>query len=72
VGKTSLAKEIQRRAKTRFAHLEADRLFPAMSPDTYETAVRERGLATVVLLLHRSMAVWAGGGLNIIVDGSLP
>ncbi len=71
-GKTTLAREIQRRSEMPFAHLEADRLFPSMPEDVHRAIVRDLSLETVVLLLHRSMAAWAHGGLNIIVDGSLP
>jgi chloramphenicol 3-O phosphotransferase len=71
-GKTSLAKEIQRRSEVPFVHLEADRLFPSMPEDVRRTIVLDHGSEAIVLLLHRSMAAWARRGLNIIVDGSLP
>jgi chloramphenicol 3-O phosphotransferase len=71
-GKTSLAKEIQHRSEIPFAHLEADRMFPSMPPDVHQAIIRDHGLVSLVLTLHRSMAAWASEGLNLIVDGSLP
>lgn len=71
-GKTSLAREIQRRSELPFVHLEADRIHPSIPERVRQALIRDHDADTLVLGLHRSMAAWSAAGLNILVDGSLP
>ncbi|HEY6738283.1 MAG TPA: AAA family ATPase [Actinopolymorphaceae bacterium] len=68
-GKTSLARALQSRLSTPALLLEADRVFPAV-PSHWPPEGRSH--ADLVLAFHRSIAVWAESGFDVIVDGSLP
>lgn len=68
-GKTTLAHALRDRLPSPCLHIEADRAFPNL-PEVRRGA--ELDLDHVVLTFHKSIAVWAASGFNLVVDGSLP
>ncbi|GAA2760578.1 phosphotransferase-like protein [Actinopolymorpha rutila] len=71
-GKTSLAKALQRRMAVPAILVEADRVFPDVPGQHPNWPPNGADHQSLVLTFHRSIAVWASAGLNLIVDGSLP
>lgn len=70
-GKTSLARALQSQLPFPAVHIEADRIFPRL-PEAHPGWLAEEQHDAVVLAFHRSIAAWAAGGFDLIVDGSLP
>ncbi len=71
-GKTSLAKELQRRLRVPAVLVEADRTFPDVPTGHPRWPSLGLSHSDVVLAFHRSVAAWAEAGFDVIVDGSLP
>ena len=71
-GKSSLARALQRRLAIPTVLAEADRTFPAVPSEHPGWPAQGLSGSDVVLAYHRSIAVWAECGFNLIVDGSLP
>ena len=70
-GKTSLAIAMQELSNRPLLHLEADRFAPVLRPDHPANGDPQfRRRATVAM--HEAIATFGRGGLDIIVDGSLP
>ena len=70
-GKTSLAIAMQKLSSRPLLHLEADRFAPVLRPDHPAKGDPEfRRRATIAM--HEAIATFGRGGLDIIVDGSLP
>ncbi len=70
-GKTSFAAALQAISPRPLLHLEADRFAPTLRPDhpaLQDPEFRSR----VVVAMHAAIAAFGRGGIDIIVDGSLP
>jgi chloramphenicol 3-O phosphotransferase len=52
-------------------HVDADRMLPRL-PAAHPRWDAEERHDAVVLAFHRSIAAWAAGGFDLIVDGALP
>lgn len=70
-GKTSLARALQSQLPFPALHIEADRTFPQL-PHAHPCWAADQRDDEIVLTLHRSIAAWAAGGFDLVVDGSLP
>jgi chloramphenicol 3-O phosphotransferase len=70
-GKTSLARAMQSQLALPVLHIEADRVFPRL-PEAHPQWDAEARHHDVVLAFHRSIAVWAASGFDLIADGCLP
>lgn len=70
-GKTSLARALQSQLPFPVVLIEADRMFPHL-PEGHPRWDAEAGHDAAVRAFHQSIAAWAAGGFDLIVDGSLP
>lgn len=71
-GKSSLARALHRRLDRPTVWLEADRVIGVLPRHHPEWSADRSRHERAVLTFHRSLAAWAEGGFDLIVDGSLP
>jgi chloramphenicol 3-O phosphotransferase len=71
-GKSSLARALLARISVPCLYLEADAVFPKLSPAYARSIANSDVQHGLTVALHRSLATWPDAGYNVIIDGSLP